>query len=86
MDSPTAYAGVYAGALVVVLLVGNWPVDRFGRKPALWAVQVFMIIAALIELFATNWKHWLVAKILNVIALLTKDKSISQLTFRRDSQ
>lgn len=57
---------MYAGALVVVLLVGNWPVDRFGRKPALWAVQVFMVIAALIEIFATNWTHWLVTKIPNV--------------------
>lgn len=60
------YTGVYAGALVVVLLVGNWPVDRFGRKPALWAVQIFMIIAAIIEIFATKWTHWLAAKILNV--------------------
>ncbi|OAA66499.1 Sugar/inositol transporter [Niveomyces insectorum RCEF 264] len=60
-----AWGGIYSGALVAVLLVGNWPIDRFGRKPALWAVQIFMIIAALIEVFATNWKHWLVAKIFN---------------------
>lgn len=40
--------------------------DRFGRKPALWMVQVFMIIAAIIEIFATSWKHWLAAKVLNV--------------------
>lgn len=57
---------VYAAALVAILLVGNWPVDRFGRKPALWAVQVFMIVAAIIEMFATNWTHWLAAKLLNV--------------------
>lgn len=25
-----------------------------------------MVIAAIIEVFATNWKHWLAAKILNV--------------------
>lgn len=25
-----------------------------------------MMIAAIIEIVATNWKHWLVAKILNV--------------------
>jgi SP family general alpha glucoside:H+ symporter-like MFS transporter len=52
--------------LVVILLVGNWPLDRFGRKPMLWAVQIFMIIAAIIECFATNWTHWLAAKIMNV--------------------
>lgn len=62
VPSPAAYAA----ALIVILLVGSWPVDKLGRKPALWAVQVFMIIAAIIEIFATNWKHWLAAKILNV--------------------
>jgi hypothetical protein len=67
--------GVYAGALVLVLLVGNWPVDRYGRKPALWAVQVFMIIAAIIEVFATNWTHWLAAKILNVRNSLSARRS-----------
>ena len=61
-----AWGGTYAGALVVILLVGNWPIDYFGRKPALWAVQIFMIIAALIECFATDWTHWLAAKIMNV--------------------
>ncbi|KAL1907773.1 hypothetical protein Sste5344_006400 [Sporothrix stenoceras] len=61
----SAWGGTYAGSLVVILLVGNWPIDRFGRKPALWAVQIFMIIAALIECFATNWTHWLAAKIMN---------------------
>jgi hypothetical protein len=30
------------------------------------AVQVFMLIAAIIEMFATNWTHWLAAKVLNV--------------------
>ncbi|CAK7234725.1 hypothetical protein SBRCBS47491_009046 [Sporothrix bragantina] len=60
-----AWGGTYAGALVVILLVGNWPIDRFGRRPALWAVQIFMIIAAIIECFATNWTHWLAAKIMN---------------------
>ncbi|CAK7243333.1 MAG: hypothetical protein STHCBS139747_004851 [Sporothrix thermara] len=60
-----AWGGTYAGALVVILLVGNWPIDYFGRKPALWAVQIFMIIAALIECFATDWTHWLAAKIMN---------------------
>ncbi|CAG9984749.1 unnamed protein product [Clonostachys byssicola] len=60
-----AWGAAYAAALVAILLIGSWPVDRFGRKPALWAVQVFMIIAAIIEIVATNWKHWLVAKILN---------------------
>lgn len=62
----SAWGGTYAGSLVVILLIGNWPIDRFGRKPALWAVQIFMIIAALIECFATNWTHWLAAKIMNV--------------------
>ncbi|RSH93597.1 hypothetical protein EHS25_006242 [Saitozyma podzolica] len=60
-----AWGGIYAGSLVVILLVGNWPLDRFGRKPMLWAVQIFMIIAAIIECFATNWTHWLAAKIMN---------------------
>ncbi|KAH8898754.1 general substrate transporter [Thozetella sp. PMI_491] len=64
-----AWGGTYAGALVVVLLVGNWPIDRFGRKPALWAVQIFMIIAAIIEVFATNWTHWLAAKFLNGLSV-----------------
>jgi MFS family permease len=60
------FLAAYAAALVAILLIGSWPVDKFGRKPALWAVQVFMMIAAIIEIVATNWKHWLVAKILNV--------------------
>jgi hypothetical protein len=32
----------------------------------MWMVQIFMLIAAIIEIFAVNWKHWLAAKILNV--------------------
>lgn len=76
---------MYAGALVVVLLVGNWPVDRFGRKPALWAVQVFMVIAALIEVFATNWTQWLAAKVLNVRTDSATDHKPSQLTHLRAS-
>lgn len=57
---------MYAGALVFVLLIGSWPIDYFGRRPMLWAVQIFMLIAAIIEMFATNWTHWVAAKILNV--------------------
>lgn len=30
------------------------------------ATQVFMLIALLIEMWATNWTHWIAAKILNV--------------------
>jgi hypothetical protein len=39
------------------------------------ATQVFMLIACLIEMWATNWTHWIAAKILNVnfVPHLTKD-------------
>jgi uncharacterized membrane protein len=30
------------------------------------ATQVFMLIACLIEMWATNWTHWIAAKVLNV--------------------
>jgi len=33
------------------------------------ATQVFMLIACLIEMFATNWTHWIAAKVLNVRSL-----------------
>ncbi|KAL1852832.1 hypothetical protein VTK73DRAFT_9124 [Phialemonium thermophilum] len=59
------WGAVYAASVVAVLLIGNWPVDYFGRRPVLWAVQIFMIIAAIIEAFATNWTHWVAAKIMN---------------------
>lgn len=32
----------------------------------LYLTQVLMLIAALVEMFATDWTHWLAAKILNV--------------------
>jgi len=32
------------------------------------ATQVFMLIACLIEMWATNWTHWIAAKVLNVSA------------------
>lgn len=34
------------------------------------ATQVFMLIACLIEMWATNWTHWIAAKVLNVSRLL----------------
>lgn len=61
-----AWGGVYTGAQVLVLIFGSWPLDHLGRKPMLIMTQVFMLIACLIEMFATNWTHWLAAKILNV--------------------
>jgi hypothetical protein len=30
------------------------------------ATQMFMLIACLIEMWATNWTHWIAAKVLNV--------------------
>ena len=59
-------SGVYAASVVCILLVGSYPIDRFGRKPMLIATQVFMLIACLIEMWATNWTHWIAAKVLNV--------------------
>lgn len=40
--------------------------DHLGRKFMLIMTQVFMLIACLIEMFATTWTHWLAAKIMNV--------------------
>jgi MFS family permease len=66
---PELISGVYTGAQVLILLIGHWPIDKFGRKKMLILTQVFMFIACLIEMFATNWTHWVAAKILNVNAL-----------------
>jgi SP family general alpha glucoside:H+ symporter-like MFS transporter len=62
----SSFSGVYAASVVCILLVGSYPIDRFGRKPMLIATQVFMLIACLIEMWATNWTHWIAAKVLNV--------------------
>jgi len=59
-------AGVYTACVVCILFVGSYPIDRFGRRPMLIATQVFMLIACLIEMWATNWTHRIAAKVLNV--------------------
>jgi len=61
-------AGIQTAAQMVVLIVCAWypPHDRFGRKPVLFSVQVFMSIACLIEMFAKSWGVWAVAKVFNV--------------------
>jgi SP family general alpha glucoside:H+ symporter-like MFS transporter len=51
---------------ILVLFLGTWPADKFGRKPMILLIQVFMAIACLIEMFATHWTHWLAAKMMNV--------------------
>jgi MFS family permease len=53
-------------------MVGSWPLDYFGRKPMLIMTQVFMLVACLIEMFATKWTHWLAAKIMNVSPFCSK--------------
>ena len=60
------WGGIYAGAFIFALLIGHWPVEKFGRKPVLWLVQLLMLVAALVEMFAKNWKIWAIAKVLNV--------------------
>lgn len=47
-------------------MVGSFPADRFGRKPMLFLIQFIMIIACLVEMFATQPNHWIAAKVLNV--------------------
>lgn len=69
--------GAYVGAQMLFLLVGNWPIDYFGRRPMLWLTQILMLAAAIIELFATNWTHWLGAKILNVSSISYRPRHIS---------
>ena len=56
-----------AGSFVTVLIGSFWaPHDRFGRKPILYCVQVFMMAACLVEMFTSHWGVWAFAKFLNV--------------------
>ena len=68
--SPTPLAddvqAAYTVCYILVLFAGTWPADKFGRKPMILLIQVFMAIACLIEMFATTWPHWLAAKMMNV--------------------
>jgi hypothetical protein len=61
-------AGILTGAQILVLIICAWfpPHDRFGRKPVLFAVQAFMMIACIIEMFAKSWGVWALAKAFNV--------------------
>lgn len=60
------WGGTYTIAYIVSLIAGTWPSDKFGRKAMLLVIQVLFAAACILEMFATNWTHWLGAKILNV--------------------
>lgn len=38
--------------------------DRFGRKPATYLLTVLLTVAVILEIFATDWRVYLIARFL----------------------
>lgn len=46
--------------------IGSYPSDKLGRRWMILTVQVIMVGACILEQLATNWTHWLGARLLDV--------------------
>jgi MFS family permease len=61
--------------------LGSYPADRFGRRWMMLLVQIIMIGGCVLEQLATDWTHWLGARLLDVsFCVLSECSRCSRLT------
>ncbi|WVW85797.1 hypothetical protein I302_107835 [Kwoniella bestiolae CBS 10118] len=64
----SAWSACLNGAQIFGMFTGPACSDRFGRKAVMWGLSFFLIIAAVLEIVAKDWRVYAVAKFLCGIA------------------
>ncbi|KPM35801.1 hypothetical protein AK830_g10785 [Neonectria ditissima] len=59
----SAWGGIQSAGQTIGQILLQFATERFGRKVALYIIWLVLVASIFIETFATQWDHWLVAKL-----------------------
>ncbi|KAJ5560572.1 hypothetical protein N7513_002971 [Penicillium frequentans] len=59
----SAWGGIQSAGQTIGQILLQYVTEAYGRKIALYLIWVDLVISVFIESFATQWQHWLVAKL-----------------------
>ncbi|KAJ5205098.1 uncharacterized protein N7498_005977 [Penicillium cinerascens] len=65
----SAWGGIQSAGQFVGQVLLQYATDKLGRKIALYIIWLTLVVSVLIESFASEWQHWLVAKLFSGIGV-----------------
>ncbi|KAF4123598.1 Sugar (and other) transporter [Geosmithia morbida] len=61
----SAWGGIQSAGQTIGQILLQYATEGYGRKSAMMIIWVVLTASIFVETFASNWKHWLVAKLLS---------------------